>query len=238
MQSNSSHSPGDRGRAVLRLATAVLAAFTLTAGSLAAAPAAAPKISASASRQIQVLEGIKQAKSGAQSKIQSRLFMAVLKHRQDARLTALPTFRFVQPETDGRILIDIDTRGREDVKPVINRVQALGGEALSFQLRYRAVRARLPIDQVEALAAMSGVLKVQLARQAYTSQINTSEGDVAHRAAEARNFFGITGAGVKICVLSDGVSSLAAVQATGDLPAVDVLPGQAGRGDGDARDRP
>src|SRR6185369_11108521 len=43
---------------------------------------------------------------------------------------------------------------------------------------------------------------------------------------------GVTGAGVKICVLSDGVDSLAALQASGDLPpAVDVLPGQAGSGD-------
>jgi hypothetical protein len=34
-----------------------------------------------------------------------------------------------------------------------------------------------------------------------------------------------------VCVLSDGVDSLAAIQASGDLPAVDVLPGQAGSGD-------
>ena len=51
----------------------------------------------------------------------------------------------------------------------------------------------------------------------------------------------MTGVGVKVCVLSDGVDSLAASQAAGELPAVDVLPGQDGarrRGHGDARDRP
>ncbi|GAB3884792.1 S8 family serine peptidase [Kibdelosporangium lantanae] len=41
----------------------------------------------------------------------------------------------------------------------------------------------------------------------------------------------MTGIGVKICVLSDGVTSLPASQASGELPNVDVLPGQAGSGD-------
>ena len=59
----------------------------------------------------------------------------------------------------------------------------------------------------------------------------TSQGDVAHRAAEARATFGIDGTGIKIGVLSDGVNSLVASQNSGDLPSnVTVLPGQAGNG--------
>ena len=38
----------------------------------------------------------------------------------------------------------------------------------------------------------------------------------------------MTGIGTKLCALSNGVASLAASQAAGELPAVDVLPGQAG----------
>jgi hypothetical protein len=61
---------------------------------------------------------------------------------------------------------------------------------------------------------------------------NSSEGDVAHRAAEARDFYGYDGTGVKVGVLSDGVDSLARLQASGDLPQnVTVLSGQAGEGD-------
>ena len=41
----------------------------------------------------------------------------------------------------------------------------------------------------------------------------------------------VTGVGTKLCALSDGVDSLAASQAAGELPAVDVLPDQAGDGD-------
>lgn len=61
---------------------------------------------------------------------------------------------------------------------------------------------------------------------------NVSEGDKTHRALEARNTFGFNGTGVKIGVISDGVDTLAARQASGDLPpVVTVLPGQAGGGD-------
>ena len=58
----------------------------------------------------------------------------------------------------------------------------------------------------------------------------TSQGVVAH-AADKSHGTGINGAGIKICVLSDGVNSLASRQASGDLPAVDVVVGQAGNGD-------
>src|SRR6185436_10581060 len=59
----------------------------------------------------------------------------------------------------------------------------------------------------------------------------TSQGVVAHAADKVHNT-GIDGTGVKVCVLSDGVSSLAARQASGDLPVpVDVVAGQAGNGD-------
>ena len=59
----------------------------------------------------------------------------------------------------------------------------------------------------------------------------TSEGDRAHAADTARQQNGITGVGTKLCALSDGVSSLAASVASGELPPVDVLPGQEGSGD-------
>src|SRR5229473_1898154 len=58
--------------------------------------------------------------------------------------------------------------------------------------------------------------------------VATSEGDTTHKAFSARGTFNVNGTGIKIGVLSDGVSSLATSQATGDLGAVTILPGQAG----------
>ncbi|HEX3528688.1 MAG TPA: neuroendocrine convertase 1, partial [Thermoanaerobaculia bacterium] len=211
------------------------AALLVAALAFASGPAGAqspPRITASAARQIQAIQSIKTSRTVAQGKIESRLLMAVLKQNRDTRLSALPTFRYVTPDADGKIEVDIDARTTADVKPVVDKVQALGGEVRTFHIRYRAVRARVPLGAVEDLAAFDGVLKVHLARKPFTSAINVSQGDVAHRAVDARHFFGVTGAGVKICVLSTGVDSLAALQASGDLPpGVDVLPGQAGSGD-------
>jgi Subtilase family len=64
-----------------------------------------------------------------------------------------------------------------------------------------------------------------------------TEGDFTHRAVDARGTFGVDGTGLKIGVLSDGVTSRALSQATGDLPpncgtppCLTVLSGQAGAG--------
>jgi len=75
------------------------------------------------------------------------------------------------------------------------------------------------------------VRKVRQAIPPEFGVINVSEGATTHGAIEARTFFGTTGAGVKVGVISNGVDSLAALQASGDLPAVTVLPGQAGSGE-------
>ena len=59
------------------------------------------------------------------------------------------------------------------------------------------------------------------------------EGDIAHRADEARQVFAIDGTGVNIGVLSDSIDYLTNAQAAGDLPLVTVLPGQGGSGSGE-----
>ncbi|MHB8217734.1 MAG: S8 family serine peptidase [Candidatus Sulfotelmatobacter sp.] len=65
-----------------------------------------------------------------------------------------------------------------------------------------------------------------------------TEGDFTHRSVDARGAFGVDGTGLKIGVLSDGVTSMALSQATGDLPptcgtppCLTVLSGQGGAGD-------
>ena len=80
-----------------------------------------------------------------------------------------------------------------------------------------AVRAVQAAPKVAAAASQGSVV---------------SEGDRTHAADTARTRYKVTGTGVKVCALSDGVDSLTASQASGDLPAdVDVLPGQEGSGD-------
>ena len=197
----------------------------------------------------------------------------------------------------GRVLVDITA----DVSPeLLERITALGGTVVDSVERYRAVRARLPPEALETLAAEDAVSRIEPADIAVSNsdeagrhdrwgnerermsrdpvrwaeaaspdqsvpggesghggvagrtvggtpggldtprpaadgseKENTSEGDVAHAAAAARERLGVDGTGIGIGVLSDGVETLADRQATGDLPPhITVLPGEAGdRGD-------
>ncbi|MCI0485842.1 MAG: S8 family serine peptidase [Blastocatellia bacterium] len=97
----------------------------------------------------------------------------------------------------------------------------------------RADRLRSDLPKLISRIRRSGNPGSQAAAQMFSPAVkNTSEGDEAHRADEARDFYGYDGTGVKIGVLSNGVDSLVALQNSGDLPPnVTVLPDQQGEGD-------
>jgi subtilisin-like proprotein convertase family protein len=110
-------------------------------------------------------------------------------------------------------------------KDVLNVAPAVG---------FSTAREPLPGSATPAgkAARVQRIRDALAAAQAAPSQgAVVSEGDKAHAANVARAQTHVTGTGVKVCALSDGVDSLAAEQAKGELPAVDVLPGQEGAGD-------
>ena len=133
-------------------------------------------------------------------------------------IAALADVRFIQPKQDattsGRTENVVDDRQgtRKSVRPGFeNRVSRIGN------LLTAALQDQNPA--VSGSGTGTGVGS------------RSTEGDVTHRAAAARGTFHIDGTGVKIGILSDGVTNLAASQALGDLGPVTVLPGQAGSGD-------
>ena len=141
----------------------------------------------------------------------------------------IPTLR-TEVEVDGAGRTLVDLRAQPSAR-LLARIGALGGEVVSQVPAADALRVRLPLDAVEALAAEPDVARIQPAGRAMTRATNVSQGDVAHRAAAARSAYGVDGTGIAVGVLSDGVASLSALQASGDLPpGVTVLPGQAGSG--------
>jgi uncharacterized repeat protein (TIGR01451 family) len=218
-----------RGAVTPQAALLLLLALTFLPAGLAAAPL---KISPSAAPQLQAILGIKTSRTTMQNKIDSRLFMALLHQRNDSRLAPLTDFRFIKPEADGRVAIDVVVTSPAGVKAVVNQVMALGGSVQAKSYAYRRVRARVHLEDLETIAGIPDVRRVRQAVTALKEKINTSEGDKTHGADEARGFFGVDGTGVKVCALSDGVDSLTTLEASGDLPpTVDVLPGQAGSGD-------
>ncbi|MEP7341021.1 MAG: putative Ig domain-containing protein [Acidobacteriota bacterium] len=139
-------------------------------------------------------------------------------------IAALPQVRFIQPKQEAQYLRHVE-RERANGNDI--------GEELPPGFPARAGRVR---------GFLTGALDRLLSRGEKTTEplitsialggSKSSEGDATHRAAAARTMFGANGAGVRIGVISDGTVSLAASQASGDLPSnLVVLPGLTGAGD-------
>ena len=216
-------------------------------------------LSATAARQIGALLAAKAQRSPAQRKVSSQLLDSIgsaqfPEERADREEEPQPSASVPPREADGSrqprppagsapqrpaatdgvdqsgfVTVDI----RADVTPeVLGRIRALGGTVINSVPKYRAIRAQLPLVAVQPLAALSAVDWIRPADEAVTRKVNTSEGYAAHALSLALTRHGVTGAGIGIGVLSNGVRTLAERQASGDLPArVTVLPGQEGTGD-------
>jgi Subtilase family len=180
--------------------------------------------------QIRSLSQWKATWTPTEKRIDSQLLAASKMMRGVAITAAVPTlpgaWSSVRVDAKGAVEVDITA----DVNPaLLSALEGLGAQVESSFAQYRAIRARLPLLKVYAAADLPGVQFVAPAAIMVTNTgPNNSQGDAAHRAPVVRGQ-GVTGAGVKVGVLSDGVDSLAARQATGDLGPVTVL--AAGTGD-------
>ncbi|MEI8242801.1 MAG: Ig-like domain-containing protein [bacterium] len=210
-----------------------VACLTLALLSLPALLAAAdvPAMADSARAQIHALQQEKARRTPAQHKLSSRLIYAARQRRGQPPAPGVTSLDpMVRYEADGRVLVDIGS----DVTPaVLAAIAQAGGTVVTRVPRYQAIRALLPVEQAEALAGRGDIRYIRPAAQATTLTGSvTSQGDATHLAALARSTYNVDGTGIKIGVLSDSVDYLATLQASGDLGAVTVLPGQGGTGYG------
>ena len=230
-------------RFTLRVVRAALA-IPLLVGAVQTQQASAQdrgRLSLKAVRQIEELLAAKAQRTHAQRKVSSQLLDAAgesIDVRRQAKGAAL---------ANEQLMVDI----RADVSSaVLSRIRSLGGTVNNSVPKYRAIRARLPIAAVEKLAALAAVQSIRPADVAFTRDrperlptddrpgtpetvvtrvVDTSEGDVAHRANVARSTHSVDGTGIGVGVISDGVATLADQQATGDVPSrVTVLHEQEG----------
>ena len=185
------------------------------------------KISESALRQIEALAAEKATRSPSQNKVDSQLLYARKLSRNEPIAEGLNTLR-VELDRDqaDRVLVDIKAGVSEEL---LADIRQHGGDILNSFAQHEAIRARVPLAEIEGLAARPEVVFIGPAVKVSvnTGSVN-SEGDVAEKANVARATFGVTGAGVKVGVISDSVDYLTNSQALGDLGAVTVLSGQSG----------
>jgi hypothetical protein len=135
-------------------------------------------------------------------------------------IASLPDVKFVQPRQDA--MTSGITRGSSAGTQDGNKSSA---DATRFSRAARVQSLLRNALQGGGIGNVSGTIPPT----GVGSQ--TSEGDATHRAFSARGTFHADGTGIKVGILSDGVTNLAASQALGDLGPVTVLPGQAGTGD-------
>lgn len=200
--------------------------FTLVFLALFSADTNAQRISPEVFQQIRALGQEKASWTPAQRKIDSGLLMSSKRAMNRSMAPGVPLLESrVVIGADGATRVDIKAEVTEDLLAVI---EGLGGTVINSFPQYQAVRAFIPVEQLEALAAEIDVFFIQPAWDPLLNKDDTSEGDVTHRANVARSTFSVDGTGVQVGVLSDSVDALATLQASGDLPAVTVLPGQSG----------
>src|SRR3989442_3218556 len=131
-------------------------------------------------------------------------------------IAALPQVRFIQPKQEAMLS---EHRQLENSR--------------TDKLTERHQLPDFPARAAKVRSQLSNALSEFQGKRILVPNVGskTSEGDTTHKASNARTTFGANGAGVRIGVLSDGVSNLSASQALGDLGAVTVLRGQRGSGD-------
>lgn len=101
---------------------------------------------------------------------------------------------------------------------------------------YGLVAAWVAPDRLLALAQLPSVREIRPVHrpQVRTGSVTTA-GDTVHRAAALRQATGLSGAGIKVGVISNGVDSWRAARSSGDLPAeIEVLRNQIGGDEGTA----
>ena len=180
------------------LGTVVLLASLFTAAVEGQDRAQQPSVQAggespgTANQQIEARLAEKAQRTPAQRKVSSQLL--------DARRAAVAARRQAKDEVveDEMVIVDI----RADVtSAVLARIRALGGTVINSVARYRAIRARLPLEAVEKLATLDAIQSIRTADEAVTRDqptgmpsgartdapdaartrtVNTSEGKAPH----------------------------------------------------------
>jgi hypothetical protein len=168
------------------------------------------------------LEAEKSRRTPIQQKIDSQLLYADKMRRGEPIAEGVATQRVVLDKDDqGRVSVDI----KADVTDsLLQYIGTLGGKVINDFPKYQAIRANVPLSNIEVLAARTDVKFVEPAIHAMNNTVD-SEGDYTHQANTARATFGVNGSGLKIGVLSDSVDYLSSSQIAG---LVTVLSGQSG----------
>ena len=143
-------------------------------------------------------------------------------------MQGVPEFKSrVRLKPDGRVTVDIAAVP----SPALRKAITDAGGTVSYESpRWNSVRAVVPPRALATLAARADVIRIVKGEEAKTHLV-TNEADIAMKANTARPFYGATGAGFKVGVISNSDDHSEASVASGELPAAlfTTLLGRSGR---------
>jgi hypothetical protein len=139
------------------------------------------QISASALKQIAALERAKASRTPVEQKIDSQLLYADMMQRGIPIADGVPTQRVdLDKDEQGRILVDIKADVTDALLQYIR--QNLGGNVVNDFPQYQAIRASVPLTNIEVLAARSDVKFIEPAVRVMVNNVD-SQGDYTHQNA-------------------------------------------------------
>lgn len=121
---------------------------------------------------------------------------------------------------EGRLRVYVHAARRgADLAGLVKHLRGSGARGIEPCAPLNLVSAELTPAAIERLAAHPDVGAIGLRAWGFTrAGANVTEGDEWLGAAPARQIYGVSGAGVRVGVISDGVQDLALAQDSGDLP--------------------
>ena len=137
----------------------------------------------------------------------------------------------VRFDSSGNVQVYIHMENTDD--DTLQQLRDLGATIEITNSDWNIVQAWVPITALDAIADLEAVQDIAPPDygEPNTGRV-TTEGDGIHRADLVRAFSGLTGKGVKVGVLSDGVDSWQTARGSRDLPSsIEVDPNNAGSGD-------
>jgi len=130
----------------------------------------------------------------------------------------------VTPLPEGVVMVDVLVREGQSasvVAALATRPELAGVEVDATLDALDMVRVRTPVAAVAALAALDDVVRVALPEPMvqYSAKVNVATSALSLDTIRAQ-YPNLTGAGVRICLLSDTIDGIGTSQAAGDAPPV------------------
>jgi hypothetical protein len=178
--------------------------------------------------QFKAFQAEKAALTPAQRKLSTPLAMAIPAKRSRVSANFKAFQGFAAAAADGRS--DVLITGK--ITPaVLSAITRFRGTVITYVPGGSTVRALLSPAGAEQVAMLDEVRFISLFQAPKTNVgPKTSQGDITHVAGPSRELFKVTGDGIRIGVISDGVTTLNASVSRGELPAnVTVIKNGRGR---------